>query len=171
MKGPIETFLTNDHERLDGLLCKAVADPEHVDLDGYSLFRAGLLKHIGMEEKILLPAAARLRGGEALPIASRLRLDHGAIAALLVPSPAPRIVETLRAILLRHNMVEEGSEGMYAVCDRLAVGVSSDLLEQLRATPDVPTSPCNNGPKVMPAVARALCRAGYDVEADRLLAI
>jgi len=42
-----------------------------------------------MEERILLPAAQRLRGGERLPIAARLRLDHGALAALLVPSATP----------------------------------------------------------------------------------
>jgi hypothetical protein len=37
-----------------------------------------------MEEKVLLPFAQKKRGGEPLPIAAKLRLDHGALAALLV---------------------------------------------------------------------------------------
>jgi hypothetical protein len=41
-----------------------------------------------MEERVLIPAARRARGGAALPVARLLRLDHGAIAALLVPPPA-----------------------------------------------------------------------------------
>jgi hypothetical protein len=40
-----------------------------------------------MEEKVLLPAAQKARGGEPLQIAAKLRLDHGALAALLVPTP------------------------------------------------------------------------------------
>ncbi|MEP6889972.1 MAG: hemerythrin domain-containing protein, partial [Nitrospirota bacterium] len=58
-----------------------------VDQGTYDQFRAGLLRHIGTEEKILLPAAQRLRGGQPLPIAAKLRLDHGAIASLLMPPP------------------------------------------------------------------------------------
>src|SRR5262245_30922604 len=73
--------------RLDALLERAMSDPENIDDSAYAQFRAGLLKHIGMEEKVLLPAAQKLRGGEPLPVAPRLRLDHGALAALLVPSP------------------------------------------------------------------------------------
>jgi hypothetical protein len=60
-----------------------------------------------MEEKILLPAAQRARGGEPLPAAARLRLDHGAPAALLVPTPTPAILATMRGILARHNALEE----------------------------------------------------------------
>jgi len=53
----------------------------------YAEFRAGLLKHIALEEKILLPAAQRLNGANPLPIAAKPRLNHGALAALLVPTP------------------------------------------------------------------------------------
>ena len=61
-----------------------------------------------MEEKILLPAAQRATGGEPLPAAARLRLDHGALAALLVPTPTPAILATMRGILARYNALEEG---------------------------------------------------------------
>ena len=92
MNGPLSSFFVRDHRRLDALLKKAVADG-HVDARPYAEFRAGILRHIGMEERILIPAARRARGGQALPIARLLRLDHGAIAALLVPPPRPEIIE------------------------------------------------------------------------------
>ncbi len=57
--GPITDFLVNDHGRLEGLLQSAVAQAGSVDQGTYDQFRAGLLRHIGMEEKILLPAAQR----------------------------------------------------------------------------------------------------------------
>ena len=63
--GPITDFLVKDHGRLEGLLQSAVAHAGSVDQGTYDQFRAGLLRHIGMEEKILLPAAQRLRGGGA----------------------------------------------------------------------------------------------------------
>lgn len=168
--GGVEEFMAADHHRLDDLLREASVVPGEFDAVTYGRFRSGLLKHIGMEEKILLPAAARFRGGEPLPIATKLRLDHGAIAALLVPSPTAEIVAVLRSILERHNRIEEGREGLYATCDRLAGGAAADLVEQLRVAPEVPLSPCNDGPKVRPALARAIRRAGYDAEADLLLA-
>jgi len=68
--GPITDFLLEDHRRLEALLQLAVAHADYVDQGAYDQFRAGLLRHIGREEKILLPAAQRLRDGEPLPIAS-----------------------------------------------------------------------------------------------------
>src|SRR5690606_18715222 len=111
----ITRFLTADHARLDALLDAATNQEPH-DLDAYAEFRRGLLRHIGIEEKVLLPAAQRASGGTPLPVAARLRLDHGAIAALLVPTPNPVIVATLRHILAQHNPIEEGTGGLYPTC-------------------------------------------------------
>ena len=61
-RGVLTEFLVEDHRRLDGLLQSAIADPGRIDTGSYAQFRAGLLRHIGMEEKILLrcrPAPAR----------------------------------------------------------------------------------------------------------------
>jgi len=58
---PITDFLMEDHRRLESLLQQAVAHADHVDEGAYAQFRAGLLRHIGMEEKILIPAA-QIRG-------------------------------------------------------------------------------------------------------------
>jgi hypothetical protein len=164
MPGPIYRFLADDHVRLDGLLRRAVADPAHIDRAAYAEFRAGLLKHIGMEEKILLPAAQRARGGEPLPVAAKLRLDHGAIAALLVPTPTPAIVAALRRILTDHNPLEENPGGLYETCDEMLVAEADEILARLRAVPDVRVNPHVDSPLVFNATRRAVARAGYDLE-------
>ena len=169
MAGSIHRLLADDHRRLDALLDCATADPERIHHAAYGEFRAGLLKHIGMEEKILLPAAQRLRRGEPLPIAAVLRLQHGAIAALLVPTPSLDIVATLRAVLSGHNPLEEDPGGLYETCEKVAGNEVDTLLSKLRAAPEVPVAPHVDGPKVLSAARRALARAGFDVEALPLI--
>ena len=58
----VERYLTADHVRLDALLLRVLADPDRIDSAVCVEFRAGL-RHIGMKEKILLPAAAEERAG------------------------------------------------------------------------------------------------------------
>jgi hypothetical protein len=161
MRGPLFRFLTDDHARLARLLQQADADPEKIDYPAYAEFRAGLLKHIAIEEKILLPAARRLRGGEPLPAAARLRLDHGALAALLVPTPTHAIIAKIRAVLNAHNPVEEGPGGVYEVGESLATDEAESLAAQMRGMRDVKVAPHVDGPQVMEAARRALERAGY----------
>lgn len=158
----ITDFLVKDHGRLEALLESAVAQAGSVDQGIYDQFRAGLLRHIGMEEKILLPAAQRLRGGEPLPIAAKLRLDHGTIAPLLMPPPTAAVIATIRTVLKVHNTIEEGPGGLYETCDELASSEAAQLLAKLQAAPELAVLPCSDSPAVMPAVQRALERAGYD---------
>ena len=161
---PLTNFLVEDHRRLDALFQQAMAAPDRIDGTAYDQFRAGLLRHIGMEEKILLPAAQRLNGGAPLPIAARLRLDHGALAALLMPSPTGTICTTIRLILTRHNEAEEGPGGLYELCDELVAAEADSLLARLRAAPDVKVMAHSDSGAVMTTVRRALERAGYAVE-------
>ena len=160
--GPITDFLVKDHGRLEALLQAAVAQAGSVDQGLYDQFRAGLLRHIGMEEQILLPAAQRMRGGEPLSIAAKLRLDHGAIASLLMPPPTAAVIAKIRAVLDVHNKIEEGPGGLYETCDELAGSEAAQLLAKLQAAPELAVLPCSDSPAVMPAVQRALERAGYD---------
>jgi len=160
--GPIARLLTADHARLEALFRRAFATPGAIDGDAFAAFRKGLLRHIGMEEKILLPAAQRARGGAPLPCAAALRLDHGALAALLVPSPTAAIGGALRAILERHNALEEGPEGAYAACERLAGAGAEALRDALAAAPEVPVNRHVDTPLAFAAARRALVRAGYD---------
>jgi hypothetical protein len=160
--GPVATVLVGDHRRLEALLARALACPPAIDLGAYDEFRRGLLRHIGMEEKILLPAAQRLRGGVPLPIAARLRSDHGAIAALLVPAPTPAIIAALRRILAEHDRLEEGPGGVYAACERLVGPGAPALAAKLALAPAVPVHAVVDDPRVLGVTRRALARAGYD---------
>jgi hypothetical protein len=130
-----------------------------VDPALFEEFREGLLRHIGMEEKVLIPAARHARGGEPLPVARRLRLDHGAIAALLGPTPTPEIVAKILSVLGPHNAIEEGPDGLYETCDRLLAGEAAKFLETLRAFPPVPLAPHQDGPRVQKHITDTLALA------------
>jgi hypothetical protein len=158
--GPIERFLAEDHRRLEVLLERATMEPGRIDPQLYAEFRAGLLRHIGMEEKVLLPAARRARGGEPLPLASRLRLDHGAIAALLVPTPRPDVITRLLAVLAAHDALEEGADGVYAACDALVASDVETIVDALRAYPPVRVAPHHDSPLVERHIQDALALAG-----------
>jgi hypothetical protein len=161
--GKICRYLTDDHSRIDDALRCATSRPDAVEPVAYAEFRAGLLRHIAMEEKILLPAARAARGGEPLPIASKLRLDHGALTALLVPTPTPAVVAAIRTILERHNRLEEGPGGVYEQCEQ-RVGTEADqVLQRLKSAPAVKMLPHVDTPFVMEAARRAVKRAGYDL--------
>ena len=164
MPGAIHRYLAGDHERLDTLLERAMSDPENIDVAAYAEFRAGLLKHIGIEEKVLFPAARKQRGGEALPLAAKLRLDHGALTALLVPSPTPPIVAAIRAILRTHNTIEEDAGGAYEQCEELTEAEIDRILLEMRNFPDVKVLPHVDSQFVMEAAGRALARAGYNLK-------
>ena len=164
MHGEIHRYLAGDHERLDTLLERAISDPENIDAAAYAEFRAGLLKHIGIEEKVLFPAARKQRGGGALPLAAKLRLDHGALTALLVPSPTSPIVAAIRAILRAHNTIEEDAGGAYEQCEELIDAEIDRILLEMRNFPTVKVLPHVDSQFVMEAARRALARAGYKFE-------
>jgi Hemerythrin HHE cation binding domain len=146
--GPIRRFLDDDHERLDVLLRSTVTPSGEIDLASYEEFRAGLLRHIGIEEKILFPASRRANGGIPHPTLARLHRDHGALALLLVPTPTADIVEEIRSLLEGHNGIEEGQGGVYDDCDRLLGDELDGVLERLKAYPPVKLAPHCDGSQV-----------------------
>jgi len=162
--GPIARHLAADHARLDALLARALARPGEVDLDAFGEFRAGLLRHIGLEEKVLLPAARAARGGAPLPEARRLRIDHGAITSLLVPTPTRAIAAELHAILGPHDEVEEGPDGTYAACDGLLADEAEALVARLAAYPAVKVNRYQDGPAVHRTAASALAASARQFE-------
>ena len=122
-----------------------------------------------MEEKVLFVAARRARGGEPLELAARLRVDHGAIAALLVPTPTPAIVAEIRSVLVPHNRREEEEGGVYDACDEaLGPAQAERLAEELKAFPAVPLRPYNDGPEVQKHIEEnlALARRQWAVVGD-----
>jgi hypothetical protein len=156
MSSPITAFLAEDHVRLDLLLRASVLTDGTIDLQAFGAFREGLLRHIALEEKILIPALTRARGGIPLPAARRLRVDHGAIAALLVPTPTAEIASELGKILGPHNEVEEAGAGLYSACDALLAGKAQELIERMRAYPRVKVARYHDGPRVCRTAEEAL---------------
>jgi hypothetical protein len=49
-------------------------------------------------------------------------------------------------VLGRHNPHEEGPEGLYATCDRLAGDDAGHVVARLRAQPEVPVAKYYDGP-------------------------
>ncbi len=153
---PITRFLAFDHERLDALLARAVRDRGAFDRAAFDAFRAGLLRHIAIEEKVLFPAVRAARGGEPHPDWRRLRIDHGALTSLLVPPPTEELVGEIRAILGPHNLVEEAPGALYETCDALLRDGAAALLERMRSYPAVKVAPYRDGPRVLHRAQDAL---------------
>jgi Hemerythrin HHE cation binding domain len=154
--GPVARYLSADHERLDASLQRAIAQPGSVDPAAYDEFRRGLLRHISIEEKILLPSAAKARGGEPLRGAAQLKRDHAALAALLVPTPTPTILGTIRSILVEHNPLEEGPQGIYEACEQLAGEDAGVLAARVQSAPEVPVARHYDTPLVREHIERLL---------------
>ena len=164
MSGKIHNYLVDDHLRLDDALRRATDSPDVIDMSAYAEFREGLLRHIGMEEKILLRAAQIANGGEPIGSAARLHLDHGALAALLVLTPTPSIIAAIRTILHRHNPIEEGPGGAYEECERLLGHDTDQVLLRLQDAPRVPVAKHIDSPIAFESARSALQRAGYSLQ-------
>jgi hypothetical protein len=158
--------LEADHAGIDALLIASVVG-DTFDLSVYGAFRGRLLRHIGMEEKILLPFARAAQPEAPLAVAKQLKLDHGALVSLLVPSPTRRLVEQLRALLAAHNPMEEGPDGFYRICARLAGTGEGELLRRLQAAPEVRQAAYYDGESAFANIERRL-RATGRMSADRL---
>lgn len=138
----ISRYLEADHERLDRLLAEATRDPAAIDLERFGAFRRGLLRHIGIEEKLLFAAAKRSSPSPELAAQfARLRADHGKLTALMVPTPTPATVAEIREILAPHNEVEEG-EGTYVSCVALlSPAERAEMLAKMEQTAEPPVRP------------------------------
>jgi hypothetical protein len=152
----IHQYLAQDHVRLRTLLAQATSDPSRIDLAAYNQFRAGLLRHIAMEEKVLFRDARDRRNGEPLPVTKQLHADHAAIASLLVPPPTHALLVTLRDILVEHDPLEEGPDGLYAECERLAGPDIGDVLARMHAIPPARVAQHVDEPRIHEHIARML---------------
>ena len=152
----IADYLSADHVRLRALLAQAMSDPTRVELDAYREFRAGLLRHIAMEEKVLFREARDRRNGTPLPVTRQLHADHAALASLLVPPPTHALLVTVRDILAEHDPLEEGADGLYAQCEQLVGADLPAVLAQMHAIPAVRVSQHLDEPRIHEHIARML---------------
>lgn len=141
----ITDYLVADHARLHALMCQATQGGGVV-LEYYEAFRSGLLRHIGIEERVLFPAVKLALKGEYPPGTAQLRLEHAAITSLLVPTPDAALCHELDALLSDHDGREEGPRGVYEACEAcLTAEQSAELATQAAARPEVPTMPHFDG--------------------------
>lgn len=117
-----------------------------------------------MEEKILFPAAQKANGGVPLPLAPKLRLDHGAITALMVVPPTKEIIKVVRYVLEKHDLLEEEPGGMYEACEKLTAKETQHLVKQLEQATAVPVHPFNQADYALQSAKNALKRAGFDFD-------
>jgi hypothetical protein len=162
MSGVLYQYLSSDHEKLDDLLERATAKPGIIDMESYGNFRKRLLRHISIEEKIVLPAIARWQSGQKSALADRLHLDHAAIVSLMVPPPTPSIILTLKSVFAVHNPLEENEGGLYDIFETLAGSGTEKILQELKAAPLVPVLPHNSKPELLELAKQALARAGHE---------
>jgi hypothetical protein len=88
-------------------------------------------------------------------------VDHGALAALLVPTPTASILGVIRIILRRHNILEEGSHWTYSKCEQLP-GIDADqILAKLQAAPAVAMNPHVDNATAIGSMRAAVQRAGF----------
>ena len=139
MAADLHELLSRDHERLDSLLTECLQPDGTIDMEPYSEFRRGLLRHIGIEEKILFPEVRRRRGDS--DVERQLHRDHAVLAALLVPPPTAKEIALIREVLEQHNPLEEDQGGLYEVFEHLAGDDLGELMERVRAYPEVRVSP------------------------------
>ena len=157
MADALHRYLSSDHQRLESLLEASVREDGSIDPTPYDEFRRGLLRHIGIEERILLPEIRRRRGSTV--VEEQIHLDHAALGSLLVPPPTLREIETIRSILQSHNPLEEGEGGLYEIFEQLADRDLEELMERVRSFPQIPLSPEADTPVVRRSIEENLRKA------------
>lgn len=159
--------LVADHHRLGAMIAQLRAAGDAPDPALYDEFRAGLLHHIAMEEKVLFPAARGCRDGERLLGEDVIRADHAALAGLRSLPVDGALVRQLWEILLAHNPLEEGHDGIYTLCDGAIGDGATEVARRLREVPPVKLSPVYDSPRVRESVQALL---EHRVAAHRVLA-
>ena len=136
------SFMTDDHRQCDDLLAEAEMAQGKGDLaaarSAFAQFRAAMLEHFDVEEKILFPRFEAKTGMTQGPTAV-MRGEHeqmrdlldAALAALAEPDGGDYsgLVETLIILMQQHNMKEENI--LYPMCDQHLADESAALVDQL----------------------------------------
>ncbi len=135
----LHELLSGDHARLDQLLTSALRPDGRIDEESYRAFRSGLLWHIAVEERVLLPAIRKHRADSE--VEKQLHRDHAALAALLVPPPSAAEIYAIRTILEAHNPLEEGAGGFYDGVEEILADELPAILAHIREFPQVRLAP------------------------------
>jgi hypothetical protein len=155
----LRDWLTHDHQEIDGFLQDALAN-EGFDPVPFAKFRERLLRHIGIEERILFPAVREHISHMGKARLADLRVEHAALTTLLVPTPDRALVLEIQSLLTGHNAVEEADNGVYDECiAALADKEALRVLDAARTRKPVPTTGYFDGPGTVRTAAEALAKA------------
>lgn len=158
MASPATRLLLSEHHEHQVKLATCLLPGGGVDLRRFDEFRHGLLRHIAIEEKLLMPALARALGASPL-FQNGLRKDHAGIAALCVPTPTREWVSDLKDLLAHHHRVEEAPSGFYALVDR-HLGGDPHLLEAVATFPALTLPDFARGSRVRDLLSQVLLVTG-----------
>lgn len=163
MVGPqaqaLRAWLARDHAEIDVLLRTAI-DAEPFDGATFAGFRERLLRHIGIEERLLFPAVKRVNAGHLPEGVAALRIDHAALTSLLVPTPDRALGLEIAGLLARHNDLEERPGGAYDQCLALLdEPTAEELLRSAEGRLPVPTTKYFDGPGTVRTAQEALQKA------------
>jgi hypothetical protein len=161
----LRELLSEDHARLDALLATCLRAEGAFPSEAYDEFRRGLLRHIGIEERILFPELRKHQGVTELE--RQLHRDHAALAALLVPPPTRRELEQIAAILDAHNPLEEVEPGLYEIIERATGEELPTLMERVRAYPQVPLAAHSDSELLRTTIEKLLREAEEGRQAAR----
>jgi len=164
MHATVSSYLEEDHLRIEMAFRSATSSGDGIQPESFAQFRGALLRHIGMEEKILFPAIRNATAGNSLLGIDQLHLDHGALAALLVPATTASILGAIRAILSRHNIIEEGTDGIYRRFEQLPGIDAIGILAKLKDAPPVAMNPHVDNVISIESMRAAVRRAGYSFD-------
>jgi hypothetical protein len=119
-----------------------------------------LLRHMGIEERLLFPLIEDANDGQLATAINELRIDHAALASLLVPTPDHVLAQEIAGLLELHNELEERSGGIYDQClelleDETAEEILFDAYESL----PVHTAKYFDGPGTVRTASAALDKA------------
>jgi hemerythrin-like domain-containing protein len=148
----VTSYLSTDHRRLDaildGVVAHALADDRGETAARFRRFRAGLERHIELEESILFPLFEE-RSGITTGPTRVMRFEHQEIREVLAVIDARLQKGTLTDLLAdvarlaellgRHNLKEERI--LYPTSDRLAGADLPDLMRRLIGYDSAPAPP------------------------------
>lgn len=156
MTTSITRFLAHDHASLLVWLARARSDPARFDASAYEVFRSGLLRHLTLEERVLLPAMQRMAVGNLDRLLAPVHIEHAAIELLLAPTPDVALVDELAALLVAHERMEAADDGIYTLADTLLAGHAEAIIALMREHPSHVAPPHHDAPGAPRTASAAL---------------
>lgn len=158
-KAELRAWLVRDHEEISALALDARA-PYGIDNEAFDRFRERLLRHIGVEDRLLFFQIERISDASLAEAISELQIDHAALMSLLVPTPDLVLAQEIAGLLERHNQLEECHGGVYDQCMALLDDETAEaILYDASERGPVPTAKYFDGPGTVRTAAAALEKA------------